>query len=211
MTEVYVFHRGPELFSEDCAALLPLWRQQRLEKLRYPPARQESLGAGLLYAFALRKLGLSIHEPVTILSAGKPVLTQREDIWFSLSHSGDWAACAVSDVPVGVDVQLVRPVKLSIARRLHPGEREWLSQQSREEQTMEFFRLWTRKEAWVKAQSRDRMVSLSQVDVIHRLAEWRFRDYILAPDVLAALCTGGTDVLPEPCMVEREELFSALS
>jgi 4'-phosphopantetheinyl transferase len=119
--------------------------------------------------------------------------------------------CAISDRPVGVDVQQVRPVKLSIARRFHPQEREWLSRQTEGEQQAEFFRLWTRKEAWVKAQSREKMLALNQADVIHRLPGWQFRDYTLAPDFPAALCVQGADGPLCPQVIEREVLLAALS
>lgn len=207
MTEVYVFCRGGEPLSEEEAARLPRWRRERLESLRYPPARQESLCAGLLYAFALNRLGLSPHEPVSFLPAGKPVFAARNDLYFSLSHSGVYAVCAVSEKPIGADVQAVRPVKLSIARRLHPQERDWLSRQPQLEQTEAFFRLWTRKEAWVKAVSGPRTLSLSEADVIHRLPGWHFRDYALPEGFRAAVCAQETDIPLRPYMVEREELI----
>jgi 4'-phosphopantetheinyl transferase len=211
MTEVYVFCRGAEPLEEALALCLPPWRQQRLAQINYPSARQESLAAGLLYAFALARRGLPLDEPVTLLGAGKPVLARQSEVHFSLSHSGPWAMCAISDRPVGVDVQQVRPVKLSIARRFHPQEREWLSRQTEGEQQAEFFRLWTRKEAWVKAQSREKMLALNQADVIHRLPGWQFRDYTLAPDFPAALCVQGADGPLCPQVIEREVLLAALS
>ena len=40
---------------------------------------------------------------------GKPLFAELPDRWFSLSHSGGLALCALSGSPVGVDVELVRP------------------------------------------------------------------------------------------------------
>jgi 4'-phosphopantetheinyl transferase len=182
-----------------------------LEKISHFEARQECLSLGLLYAYALEQGGIDRDEPVHILPAGKPVFSARPEVWFSLSHGGGWVACAVSNRPVGVDVQPVRAVKLSLARRFHPQERAWLEGQSPEEQQQAFFRLWTRKEAWVKAQSRDKMVSLDAWDVMHPQGEWQFWDTWLAPQVPLALCasrlTGGETVR----VVERQELLAALS
>jgi 4'-phosphopantetheinyl transferase len=145
MTEVYVFDRGLEPLDEALAALIPPWRRQRMGQLHNLAARQESLGAGLLYAYAMRRRGLSGDEPVAVLAAGKPVLARQTDVHFSLSHSGPWAMCAVSDKPVGVDVQQIKPVKLSIARRFHPQEQAWLLHQPMQAQQAAFFCLWTRK------------------------------------------------------------------
>ena len=47
--------------------------------------------------------------PVERSPRGKPLFPGLDDHWFSLSHSGGIALCALSDRPVGVDVELVRP------------------------------------------------------------------------------------------------------
>lgn len=40
---------------------------------------------------------------------GKPYFRNWPDLYFNLSHSGQWAMCALSDAPVGVDIEVVRP------------------------------------------------------------------------------------------------------
>ncbi|WP_329378002.1 4'-phosphopantetheinyl transferase family protein [Streptomyces sp. NBC_01716] len=72
---------------------------------------------------------------------------------FSLSHGAGITLVAVADVPVGVDVESLpgrRTVELCLAR-LHPREREELLRVLRAELPLEFCRLWTRKEAYLKA------------------------------------------------------------
>lgn len=212
MTEVYVFDRGDEPLPSEAALLLPPWRRERWDRLRSEAARQESLAVGLLFARAMARRGLppGAMDRVTVLPAGKPVLADRPDVWFSLSHSGRYALCAVGEGSVGADVQQVRDVKLTLARRLHPDERDWLSRQPAEEQTDAFFRLWTRKEAWVKAVSGDRMLSLAEADVIHRLPELRFREWLLPGGYRAAVCAGGTEV-SDLTAVTRAELLAGLA
>lgn len=212
MTEVYVFDRGDAFLPELAALLLPKWRRERWEKLKNENARQESLAAGLLFAHAVERWGLSPWETdrVTVLPAGKPVLADRPDLWFSLSHSGRYALCAVSGAPVGADVQEMRKAKLTIARRFHPAERDWLSRRPGAEQQAALFRLWTRKEAWVKAVSADRVLSLSEADVIHRLPGLTFRDFTLSGGYAAAVC-GAEEEICKPVFVSREELLSGLA
>ena len=185
--------------------LLPPWRRERTERLKHSPARQESLAAGLLLGCVMERWNISPWEPVTILPAGKPVFSGREDVWFSLSHSGRYAMCAVSGMPVGADVQLMRPVNLSMARRLHPGERDWLSRQAEEERENAFFRLWTRKEAWVKAVSEERTLSLSETDVIHRLPGLTFRDWVLPGEYRASVCAR-EESIPEFVLLTRADI-----
>jgi 4'-phosphopantetheinyl transferase len=83
---------------------------------------------------------------------GKPYLDQSE-ISFNVSHSGEWVVLGFGrGRQVGVDVeQLNRTTDvLAIAERYFaPEELELI--RSAEDQSAEFFNLWTRKEAYVKA------------------------------------------------------------
>lgn len=78
---------------------------------------------------------------------GKPGFAQMDGHWFSLSHSGGIALCALSDSgPVGVDVELIR------------SRREGFPQYVLSESELaafggsweEFYRIWTLKESWCK-------------------------------------------------------------
>lgn len=72
--------------------------------------------------------------------------------YFSLSHSGDWLACAVSQQPVGVDVEC------SDRTRDFPALNEWMHEPQvlqdmpadPGEQQAWFYAQWTLKEAWFK-------------------------------------------------------------
>lgn len=79
---------------------------------------------------------------------GRP-LTDREDLWVSASHTGKWVYCGISEEPLGIDAQIVTPVRNRqriVDRFFTKEEREWLS--GREEEA--FFDLWSRKEAFAK-------------------------------------------------------------
>ena len=85
---------------------------------------------------------------------GKPTLLSH--CWqFNLSHSGEWLVIALCEEgPLGVDIEMGlrhRPI-LPLAKRFYaPSEYQWLSAQPREEQHSAFYRLWSRKEAVLKA------------------------------------------------------------
>ncbi|MFF8725429.1 4'-phosphopantetheinyl transferase family protein [Streptomyces sp. NPDC015171] len=81
---------------------------------------------------------------------GKPRLAHEDGPHFSLSHSGELALLALAPRPVGVDVEKPRagldPVRL--AERFFPAEESsWVARDGH----LAFGRLWTRKEACVKA------------------------------------------------------------
>ncbi len=77
---------------------------------------------------------------------GKPFFMGFPSRHFNLSHSGDWAACVLSDKPVGVDLQLHRAQPRRVAQRFTPQEQAWL-----EQNPAGFFDLWVKKEAYLKA------------------------------------------------------------
>lgn len=78
---------------------------------------------------------------------GKPEFSGTEDRWLSLSHSGGYALCALSeDGPVGVDIEVVRPHRAGLPRYA-------LSQEELAEfdgSWADFARIWTLKESWCK-------------------------------------------------------------
>jgi 4'-phosphopantetheinyl transferase len=82
---------------------------------------------------------------------GKP---GADGLRFNVSHSGDYALYALSpDLEVGVDVELPRSRRTdALARRFFaPGEQERLFALDEPARAQAFFRLWTCKEAFLKA------------------------------------------------------------
>lgn len=76
---------------------------------------------------------------------------------FSLSHSGNWVACAISaDVVVGVDIEFNKPSRniFGVSQMaFHAKERLWLLQQSPAARLSAFYQLWCTREALYKLMS----------------------------------------------------------
>ena len=66
---------------------------------------------------------------------------------FNLSHSGDYAICAISDDEVGCDIEKIKDVNLKIAKRFF-SEEEYNNVLK---DNKLFFRYWTLKESYLKA------------------------------------------------------------
>lgn len=80
---------------------------------------------------------------------GKPYLRDYPNAYFNISHSGQFVACAVSDCPIGVDIQEIVPYRRDIAKRVFNSD-ELLQIESSPDPSAEFTRLWTQKEAYLK-------------------------------------------------------------
>lgn len=93
-------------------------------------------------------------------ASGKPYLADRalSEWHFNVSHSSGRLLVAVSrGRPIGVDIERIRPgvPALALARRFFaPQEYDALQALVPSERVQAFFRVWTRKEAFVKALGR---------------------------------------------------------
>ncbi len=122
-------------------------RRRRVERLRIPEKRAQCAAAGLLLTHLCGDNG----SPPALRhgSRGKPYLRDRNDRFFSLSHTRQWVFCALADDEVGLDAQTPAPYNPAIVQRHFTSpEQEWLSSQP--DKVEAFTRLWTMKEAYLK-------------------------------------------------------------
>lgn len=93
---------------------------------------------------------------------GKPYITDGP--YFSLSHSGEYAACAVSAEEVGLDIQKIREISCDRLAHRFFTEKEWKALLGCDEAERDrlFYRLWTRKEAYGKFTGRGLADSLGR-------------------------------------------------
>jgi hypothetical protein len=98
--------------------------------------------------------------PIELSATGKPRLVGVRDFAFNLSHSGDWVVLATSEGgSVGIDIEPSQaPRNLAVerisARYFHPPEQRALAALDPSQRRTGFARLWTLKEAYLKATGR---------------------------------------------------------
>lgn len=137
----------------DLTAALPLLSAQRREQVlrfKHEQGRSECAAAYLLLCEGLREL-YGITEPPLFDYGehGKPFIVGRPDIHFNLSHCREAAICAINSIPVGVDIETIRPNKDTLARyTMNDDELRQIAQAERPD--VAFTRLWTMKEAVLK-------------------------------------------------------------
>jgi 4'-phosphopantetheinyl transferase len=100
---------------------------------------------------------------------GKPFIKGGASLRFNLSHTGDLMLVATSwSSDVGVDVERVRPLSHleGLARHVcRPEELARLAQSTPTDRQNLFLRLWTCKEAWLKARGTGLFEALDGVQI----------------------------------------------
>lgn len=96
------------------------------------------------------------HIKFKYTSYGKPILDFKNDLKFNISHSGNRAAFAFfKNQEIGVDIEKIKDDfdVLELAQNFFSKkEIEVLERQSKVDLPRAFFRCWTRKESFIKAE-----------------------------------------------------------
>ena len=145
-------------------------RRKKVMSYRFMKDRCLSLGAELLLRDALCDFGIDRTEPLEFeyRKNGKPYLCGHDDIFFNLSHSGDYVMCAVSELEVGCDIQKMDKADMRLAERFFT-EREYhaiADLPTEEERRDMFYRYWTLKESFMKVTGLGMQLALNAFEIL---------------------------------------------
>lgn len=131
---------------------MPNSRKGKLDALRQDADRRRSLGAGILLKRELLQYNIAWNDENVIEEAQGKLRLKDGEVQFNLSHSGNYAVAAFTEMEVGVDIEQCGQANMKITKRFfHEKEQAILAQaRTREEQDQMFFRLWTLKESFLK-------------------------------------------------------------
>ena len=104
----------------------------------------------LLQYGAEEGVDISLPPALDFGEMGKPVLRDHPQLHFNLSHCSGLAVCLLSDTECGVDCESIRRCKSRIVERVCNAQ-EIAALESASDADFLFTRLWTLKEAYVKA------------------------------------------------------------
>ena len=117
--------------------------QKNYIKRKNENSGKQSLAARALLATLLKEhYGEDLVGCIAADEKGRLYIHDRPDIFVSISHSKDAVAAAVSKKAIGIDIEHIRPVSEKLQKRIC---KESLGTED------ELFKIWTLKEAYVKA------------------------------------------------------------
>ena len=212
LTDAVLYDRAYACVSPD--------RRERLDRIKAERERCLSLGGALLLRHALRERGAGEPE-IAYGPHGKPYCADLPDVHFNISHSGDYAVCAVASAPVGCDIERIVPYRLRVAERCFaPEELAALNVLPDEAARTElFFRFWTLKESFLKCVGCGITEPLSSVSfdlsgdaphVTQYLSpeQYSFREYAGLPEHRCVLCLTGKVSFPPLTVLPVAALLS---
>ena len=183
--KIAVFDRMEECTDAEVQRMLPLVSPQRREqalRFRHLFGRFCCLKSWLMlqdlilectkpnesFTSRLRGIYMSSMDTFRYNEHGKPYLEGGP--FFSISHCKTGIAVAVSDEPVGIDIEQIRSAGADLIERTMNEEEQRLIRES-EQPDRTFTRLWTQKEAIVKCQGIG-IESFEQLQTVLNDAQW---------------------------------------
>ena len=151
---IAIFDRMEECTDQEVQRMLPLVSEQRREQaLRYKHmfGKYCCLKSWLML-FDFDDMTSYRHDDWLYNEHGKPYL--EDGPYFSISHCKEGIAVAIDDRPIGIDIEGIRNADADLVERVMNEEEksQITNHQSPIESANAFTRLWTQKEAIVKAQ-----------------------------------------------------------
>lgn len=150
------------LFWEWCRQQLPSTIRDRIERKASREKIKTSLLGYLLLKESFERNG--IPEAIDMIKqspTGRPNI--RQDFDFNISHSAQYAVCAFSKkYSIGIDIEKIKPISLEFLQSFF-NQDEWAELHQNENTQEQFYRLWTKKEAVVKADGRGLNIPLKEI------------------------------------------------
>ncbi len=147
-------------------------KQARADRFRHEDDRRRCLCADMLARKMLADASGIAPGDVSFSYGEKGKPRANVSTHFNVSHSGDFVLCAVSDTPVGADIEQIKPFRAGlVGRYFTDAEAAYVwggdplpdGSVTDPDTCARFCRVWTAKEAYVKMTGTGISTDLSQV------------------------------------------------
>ena len=123
-------------------------RKAHIDRMKCDQDRKNSLLASWLVDKLLNECGIK-NATLENDSNGRPFLKEN-NLFISISHSEKAVVCAISETPVGIDIEKQKPVKSSLIDYVCTNEEKAYINEDDALSQRRFFEIWTAKEAYFK-------------------------------------------------------------
>ncbi len=135
---IWSIQEPASFFETDVQLAIPITNEER---------RTQHLAVRLLFKLMMPDADLS---QLVMADNGKPYLLGLP-FHFSFSHCKGYAACAVDDKPIGIDIEIIHPRISKVAHKfLNDSEKAMIAALDEKDQLNQLAFLWAAKEAMYK-------------------------------------------------------------
>lgn len=131
---------------------------------------------------------------------GKPYIENAKGLYFNLSHSEKWIACALSSDEVGIDIEKISQIDFStITNFFSTEEIKALNSISKSNKIAYFYDLWTLKESFLKTIGKGLSLPLDSFSITFNNVSIElksnlnysvfFKQYQIDPDYKLSVCS----------------------
>jgi len=192
--EIFILPAKRELAKHEFNALLRVVSVEKRERILKYHLKRDSvnclLGDILARKEICRYTGLKNDElEFSTNYFGKPKLANNHKIYFNISHSGHYIACAISDKEVGIDIEIIRTVDLKIAENFFaPDEAAYIMTNTNNKHR--FYEVWTKKEARIKLEGKGLSMPLQSFSVFNsnEANEFHYLEAYKSNDAICHVC-----------------------
>ncbi|WP_413511965.1 4'-phosphopantetheinyl transferase family protein [Myroides odoratus] len=172
----------------------PAWVQEEIFKYRKEEDREIRMLGKLVLKYGLHYLGFESDKLIQQLitdANGKPKIPEAS-LYFNLAHADDYIICVLADkYRVGVDIEKIKDAKIEDFWHILRDD-EKLEINTIPNCKKAFYRLWTQKEACVKADGRGLLFPIEKVVISNDIGlmdtdRWYLKELSIAPDYVCYL------------------------
>jgi 4'-phosphopantetheinyl transferase len=173
MIKVYAMNVADiDIADEKLLKKMSAKRLEKLAKMRVELKKKQAIGAELLLNYALGN-----KSPVEWQTDenGK-LFIPNCSTHVNLSHSGNYAVCAVADTVVGIDIQKTDKANFALAKRFFTSDEcDYIN--SAQNSNDAFYDIWVKKESFIKAVGKGLAIPLSSFATLNSIVEYEGLQY----------------------------------
>lgn len=154
---------------DELSLLIDSRKRHRIKKyVKKKNKLQTLMGEILLRSIIIQKLKINNKDIVFSNNYyGKPYLKNYPNVFFNLSHSGEFVVCAFDEHPVGIDIEKIKEIEYKDLAENFFTKREYdyIMKNDSDQQLNKFYDIWTLKESYIKCCGRGLSLSLKSFSI----------------------------------------------
>lgn len=184
-------------------------RVESIEKYKAPGPKLQSFGAGIIFKKSLQFLGFPDSEIDSFLidrdEYGKPFISNRDNLFFNISHSHNMVIISWSEKSIGCDVEkCIEKDLMNIAERFFTNSEYSLLKSINDtyRRNHSFYRIWTLKEAFIKNNGRGLGLELNSFNIplelekvtsCYQIEDTYLKEYFINEDYCFSVASSSND------------------